>query len=92
MANINEYYAIQNLTGLGYKLFCVVRLMTREGKADQDGWVKLSYNAIANKMNTSRSNIVRVVSDVEKFPELIEVSRGLTGSGSNRFRVNKDLL
>lgn len=88
---LNEYYAIQKLSGLGYKMFCVIRLMTKEGKADDEGWVKLSHNAMAHKLGVSSTHISRIVADVEKFPELMEVSRGQKGS-INRYRVTKDLL
>lgn len=86
---INEYYAIQKLSGRGYKVFCIVRLMTKEGKADEDGWVHLSYGALSNKLNIPRSNIVVVVSELDQFPELIEVGRDSKG---NKFRVTKELL
>lgn len=90
---VDEYYAIKNLSGTGYKLYSVIRMMTEDGKADEDGWIQLSFKAISNKLGISKSNIPRIVSGVEQFPEIIEVKRSAyKGSDVTRFRVNKKLL
>lgn len=90
---VDEYYAIKHLSGLGYKLYSVIRIMTKENKADSEGWVCISFNALATKMGTSKSSIARVIADVEKFPEVIEVWRGtVKGSSVTKFRVNSKLL
>lgn len=91
--NINEYYAIRNLSGRGYKLYSIVKLMTVEGKADSEGWISISRSAIANKMGISRTHVSPVIENLEKFPELIEVVRGSPkGSCVAKFRVNKSLF
>ncbi len=85
-----EYEAIKSMSGMAYKLLNVIRFMTMEGCADDDGYVTLSHAKISMKLGIG-NNVTRIISDLEAFPHIIEIKRGDTKT-PNRFKVNDSLL
>lgn len=86
----NEYDVIRSMSGMSYKLFNIIRIMTRDGNVDNDGYVTLSHTTISKKLGIG-NNITRILNSLEQFPSVVEIKRGSTGV-PNKFKVNDIFL
>lgn len=86
----SEYDLIRNMNGMSYKLLNVIRLMTKEGHTDQDGYVTLSHAKISMKLGIG-NNVTRILNDLSQYPEVLEIKRGDTKT-PNKFKVNVNFL
>ena len=86
----SEYDIIKTMSGMSYKLLNVIRLMTKEGHIDQDGYVTLSHAKISMKLGIG-NNVTRILNDLSKYPDVVEIKRGDT-SKPNKFKINANFL
>lgn len=86
----SEYDIIQSMNGMAYKLLNVIRVMTKEGHVDNDGYVILSHKKISMKLGIG-NNVTRIIHDLGKFPDVIEIKHGDFGT-PNKFKVNERFL
>lgn len=88
MDGVKEYDIIKRMNGMTYKLFNVIRVLTKEGHTDLEGYVTLSHKSISMKLGIG-NNVTRIIRDLDKFPEAIEINHGNT-SYPNRFRIKEE--
>lgn len=84
----NEYDLIRCMNGNTYKLLNIIRIMMKKGNTDSEGYVVLSHAKISLKMNIG-NNVTRIIRDLEKYANVIEIKRGDTTT-PNKFRIKDE--